>query len=80
MKMACVKMDSRNLGEDQRSWKESTCIELLEKMKYADFFSFVVTCNQTWLYHYDPTTKHQSMLLANSVSESKESWNVKIKK
>ena len=23
MKIACVKMDSRNLGEDQRSWKES---------------------------------------------------------
>jgi len=49
-------------------------------MKYADFLSFVVTYNQTWLYHYDPTTKHESMQLANSVSESQESWNVTIKK
>jgi len=49
-------------------------------MKYADFLSFVVTYNQTWLYRYDPTTKHESMQLANSVSESQESWNVTIKK
>jgi len=26
MKTACVKMDSRNLVEDQRSWKESTYV------------------------------------------------------
>jgi hypothetical protein len=49
-------------------------------MKYADFLNFVVTYNQTWFYHYGPSKKHQSMKLASSVPESKESWNVKIKK
>jgi hypothetical protein len=49
-------------------------------MKYADFLNFMITYSQTWLYHYDPKTKYQSKQWLNSISESKESWNVKIKK
>jgi hypothetical protein len=53
--------------------KKANKFELLEKIKYADFFNFVVTYNKTWLFQYDPETKHQSVQLENSISEAKES-------
>jgi len=38
MKTACVKMDSRNLGEDQRSWKESTYVLNFGENEICRFF------------------------------------------
>jgi hypothetical protein len=80
MKTAYMKMVSRNLDEDQNLIRKQISFEFLEKIKDADFFKFVVTYNQTWLFQYDPETQLQSMQWEKSISETKESWNVKIKK
>jgi orotate phosphoribosyltransferase-like protein len=54
MKKVCAKMVPKNLSEDQKLNRE----EMLEKIEEVpDFLNSVVTCDETWLFQYDPETK-----------------------
>jgi hypothetical protein len=61
MKKVCAKMVPKNLSENKKLNREEMCQNVLEKLKKTQTFSSVVTCNETWLFQYDPETKRQSM-------------------
>jgi hypothetical protein len=61
-KKVCAKMVPKNLSEDQKLNREEMCQNVLEKIEEdPNFLSSVVTCDETWLFQYDPETKRQSM-------------------
>jgi histone-lysine N-methyltransferase SETMAR len=57
MKKVCAKMVPKNLSEDQKLNREEMCQNVLEKTEDLDFLNSVVTCEETWLFQYDPETK-----------------------
>jgi hypothetical protein len=80
MKKVCAKMVPKNLSEDQKLNREEMCQNVLEKTEEdPDFLNSVVTCDETWLFQYDPETKRQSMLWKTTHSPSpKKGTNVRI--
>jgi histone-lysine N-methyltransferase SETMAR len=62
MKKVCAKMVPKNLSEDQKLNREERCQNVLEKTEEdPDFLNSVITCDETWLFQYDPDTKRQLM-------------------
>jgi histone-lysine N-methyltransferase SETMAR len=62
MKKVCAKEDPKNLSEDQKLDREEMCQKVLEKTEEdPDFLNSVITCDETWLFQYNPETKRQSM-------------------
>jgi histone-lysine N-methyltransferase SETMAR len=58
----CAKMVAKNMSEDQKLNSEEMCQNVLGKTEEdPDFLNSVVTCDETWLFQYDPDTKQQSM-------------------
>ena len=51
------------LNADQKRQRCQSSVQLLELFQRDanDFLSRLVTMDETWLYHYDPETKQQSM-------------------
>jgi histone-lysine N-methyltransferase SETMAR len=60
MKKLCAKMVPKNLSEDQKLNGRDVS-NVLEKIEDPDFLNSVVTCDETWLFQYDPETKRQSV-------------------
>jgi histone-lysine N-methyltransferase SETMAR len=55
------------------------CQNVLEKIEEdPDFLNSVVTCDETWLFQYDPETKRQSMQWRTTHSPRPKSTNVRI--
>jgi hypothetical protein len=55
-------MVPKNLSEDQKLNRQEMCQNVLEETEEdPDFLNSVVTCDETWLFQYDPETKQQSM-------------------
>jgi predicted transcriptional regulator len=77
-KKVCAKMVPKNLSEDQKLNREEMCQNVLEKTEDPDFLNSVVTCDETWLFQYDPETKRQSMQWKTTLSKTKKGTNVKI--
>jgi hypothetical protein len=62
MKKLCAKTVPKNLSEDQKLNREKMCQNVLGKTEEdPDFLNSVVTCDETWLFQYDPETKRQSV-------------------
>jgi hypothetical protein len=80
MKTVCAKMVPKNLSEDQKLNREEMCQNVLEKIEEdPDFLNSVVTCDETWLFQYNPETKRQSMQWKTTHSpRPKKGRNVKI--
>ena len=61
MRKICVKFVPRVLREDQ---KERRCHDSREMVELINsdpaFLDALVTCNESWIYCYDPETKRQS--------------------
>jgi orotate phosphoribosyltransferase-like protein len=58
MKKVYAKMVPKNLSKDQKLNREKMCQNVLEKTEEdPDFLNSVVTCDETWLFQYDPETK-----------------------
>ena len=51
------------LNADQKRQRRQSSEQILEffRLDPNDFLSRLVTMDETWLYHYDPETKQQSM-------------------
>jgi hypothetical protein len=54
-------MVPKNLSEDQKPNREEMCQNVLEKTEDPDFLNSVITCDETWLFQYNPEPKRQSM-------------------
>jgi hypothetical protein len=50
----------RLLNDDQRDQRVQVCTELQKAVRHdPTFLSRVITGDESWLYDYDPETKHQ---------------------
>ena len=62
MKKVRAKVVPKILTHEQKEHRVNYCADTLENIENdPDFFLNVVTCNETWIFQYDPKTKRQSM-------------------
>jgi histone-lysine N-methyltransferase SETMAR len=61
MRRIAAKFVPRLLTDDQKQHRLEVRMKLKEQVRNdPDFLSKVVTCDECWIYGYDPETKHQS--------------------
>jgi hypothetical protein len=60
--MRCIsaKFVPRLLSDDQKAYRVSVCRELRQARDDPNFFSNIITGDETWVYGYDPKPKQQS--------------------
>jgi len=70
MRKLSAKWVSKCLNTDQKLQRYQSSEQVLEFFRRDpnDFLSLLVTMDKTWLYHYDPETKQQSLEYRNSGS------------
>jgi len=63
MRKFSAKWVPKCLNADQKRQRCQSSEQILELFRYDpnDFLSRLVTMDETWLYHYDPETKQQSV-------------------
>jgi len=61
MKKVCTKMIPKNLTtEEKANWRD-VCLDLLDRLgREPEYFSCIITGDESWILGYDPKTKHQS--------------------
>jgi len=60
MKKVCAKVVPKI--PERKEHRVNCCADTLENIEnYTDFFLNVITCDETWIFQYDPETKRQSM-------------------
>jgi len=61
MRKVCAKMVPKNLTTEQKaSWRD-VCLDLLDRLeRESEFFSHVITGDESWILEYDPETQRQS--------------------
>jgi len=58
----CAKVVPKILTSEQKEHRENCCVDTFENIENdPDFFQNVITCDETWVFQYDPETKRQSM-------------------
>uniref|UniRef100_U3I6B1 Mos1 transposase HTH domain-containing protein n=1 Tax=Anas platyrhynchos platyrhynchos TaxID=8840 RepID=U3I6B1_ANAPP len=61
MRKVCVKFVLRVLSEEQKANRKEICQDLLHHVnEEPDFLDNVVTCDETWVFEYNPESKRQS--------------------
>jgi hypothetical protein len=62
MRKVCAKMVPKNLRQKQNGNRQNICSVIMERItEQLGVLENVVTCDETWISHYDPETKRQSM-------------------
>lgn len=62
MHKVCAKMVPKLLTTEQMQRRQELCIDLLQRIENEpELMESVVTCDETWIFTYDPETKRQSM-------------------
>jgi len=62
MKKVCAKVVRKILTPQQKEHRVNCCADTLENIENdPDFFLNVITCDETWIFQYDPETKRQPM-------------------
>ncbi|KAL4083729.1 hypothetical protein QTP88_029045 [Uroleucon formosanum] len=62
IKKVCAKMVPKNLTIDQKFNRKEICSDTLKIIKDdPSFINNIITCDETWIFTYDPETKRQSM-------------------
>ena len=60
MRKVCAKMVPKNLTTEQANRRDA-CLDLLDRLeREPEFFSHVITGDESWILEYDPETKRQS--------------------
>ena len=59
MKKVCAKVVPKILTSEQKEHRVNCCADTLENIQIndPDFFQNVITCDETWIFQYDPETK-----------------------
>ena len=61
MRKECVEMVQNNLKTEQKASRGDVCLDLLDRLeREAEFFSCVITGDESWILEYNPETKRQS--------------------
>lgn len=62
MNKVCAKMVPKNLSQDQKDNRKNICSDILQMInEQPNLLENVITCDDTWIFQYDPETKRQSM-------------------
>ena len=57
----CAKMVPKNLTTEQKASRRDVRLDLLDRLeREPEFFSGVITGDESWILEYDPETKRQS--------------------
>jgi len=78
MRNVCAKMVPKNLTTEQKANRRDVCLDLLDHLeREPEFFSRVITGDESWIFEYDLDTKHQSREwhIANSPHPKKASMS-----
>ena len=60
MRKVCAKMVPKNLTTEQKANRRDVCLDLLNRLeREPEFFSGVITGDESWILEYDPETKRQ---------------------
>ena len=60
MRKVCAKMVSKNLTTEQKANWRDVCLDLLDCLqREPEFFSHIITGDESWILEYDPETKRQ---------------------
>jgi len=78
MRKLSAKWAPKRLHADQKRQRRQSSEQILEffRCDSNDFLSRLVTMDETWLYHYDPETKQQSMEWRHSDSRRPKKFRV----
>ena len=61
MRKVCAKMVPKNLTTEQKANRKDARLDLLDRLERdPEFFSRVITGDESWILEYDPVTKRQS--------------------
>ena len=61
MRKVCAKMVRKKLTTEQKAHRREVCLDLLDRLeREPEFFSRVITGDESWIMEYDPETKRQS--------------------
>jgi len=61
MRKMCAKMVPKNLTTEQKANRRDVCLDLLGRLeREPEFFSRVITGDETWSLEHNPDTKRQS--------------------
>jgi len=62
MRKVCAKMVPKLLSDEQKERRKKLCLELLQRIENEpDLLTLIITCDETWVFTYDPETKRQSI-------------------
>lgn len=62
MKKVCAKLVPKNLTQEQKDNRKDICSDIVARLADdPDLLTNVITCDETWIFQYDPETKRQSM-------------------
>jgi len=80
MRKFCAKMVPKNLTTEQKANRRHVCLNLLDRLeREPEFFSRVITGDESWILEYDPEAKPQNSGVAQcKLSPSQESENEQI--
>ncbi|XP_068246292.1 protein GVQW3-like [Palaemon carinicauda] len=57
----CAKLVPKFLSDDQKQFRVKCCTDILKMIEDdSGFLNKVVTCDESWVFTYDPESKHQS--------------------
>ena len=57
MRKLCAKMVPKNLMTEQKASERDVCLDLLDRLeREPEFFSHVITGDESWILEYDPET------------------------
>jgi len=61
MRKVCAKMVLKNLTTEQKANRRDVCLDLLDRLeREPEFYSHVITGDESWILEYGPETKRQS--------------------
>ena len=62
MRKVCAKMVPKLLSDKQKERHKEMCLDLLQRTEEEpDLLNSIITCDETWVFKYDPETKRQPM-------------------
>ena len=80
MRKVCAKMVPKLLSDEQKERRKKLCLELLQRIENEpDLLTLIITCDETWVFTYDPETKRQSIQWKSTPSSrpKKHAWVVR---
>jgi hypothetical protein len=62
MRKVCAKMVPKNLTQQQNDNWKNICSDIMEQItEQLDMLENVITCDESWIFQYNPKMKRQSM-------------------